>query len=172
MPLTLMLLRHAKAKRDSADGKDHSRTLSRRGRAASDAMAKALRAEKLAPDRALVSSALRTRETWDRIAEAHGWADRERRDDRLYLAEAGRILRILRAEPDGEKTLMVVGHNPGLADLAGALAGSGDPEALAALRGRFPTGALAVIEFDAAHWRDIARDNGRLVRYLEPRELD
>jgi phosphohistidine phosphatase len=171
MTLTLLLLRHSKAKRDSPDGEDASRALSGRGRDAADLIAGALGKVRLAPDLALVSSARRTSETWGRIAAAHGWAGRERLDDRLYLAGAARILRLVRAVKGRAKTVMVVGHNPGLADLGAMLAGAGDRTALADLRAGFPTGALAVITFDAPRWRDVARGKGRLVRFVKPREI-
>ncbi len=172
MALTLILLRHAKARSDSPDGEDVTRALNGRGRDAADRMATLLRKARLAPDRALVSSARRTSETWGRIAALRGWAGRERLDDRLYLADAARILRLIRAEKDGPKRLMVVGHNPGLADLAVALAGSGRRALLDDIAAKFPTGALCVIKFDAARWRDIGRGKGRLVRFVKPKDLD
>ncbi len=172
MTLTLLLLRHAKAKADSPDGQDASRALNGRGREAADRIAGALRRARLAPDLALVSSARRTSETWGRIAALRGWAGRERLDDRLYLADPSHILQLIRAVKGKSKTVMVVGHNPGLGDLAAALAGGGNRRAIADLRGKFPTGALAVLTFDAARWRDLARGKGKLVRYVKPRELD
>ncbi len=172
MALTLLLLRHAKAKRGSRDGEDSSRALSGRGRDAADRMAGTLKKARLAPDRALVSPSRRTSETWGRIAALRGWAGRERLDDRLYLADAARILRLVRAEKGAPKTLMIVGHNPGLGDLAVALAGTGRRALRADLEAKFPTGALAVIRFDADRWRDVARGKGKLVRYLKPKDLD
>lgn len=87
----------------------------------------------------------------------------------LYLAPARQALAIVRALPDARSSVLLIGHNPGLQNLAGALAGpASDPVALRRLRLGFPTAGLAVFAFDMAHWCDIGRGKGRLSLFLPP----
>ncbi len=78
---------------------------------------------------------------------------------------------VLRQTPDRVSTLLAVGHNPGFAELAIALAGAGEAEALAQLRSKFPTAALAVLDFDADHWALTERGAARLDRFVTPAVL-
>ena len=79
---------------------------------------------------------------------------------------------MIRAAPDTADTVIVVGHNPGLGDLAAGLAGAGPRAVRARLALEFPTAAYAVIAFDAAHWAAIAPGQGRLERFVRPRDID
>ncbi len=79
---------------------------------------------------------------------------------------------MIRQAPDAAATLIVVGHNPGLGDLAAALAGSGPRAARDRLALEFPTAACAVIDFDGDHWAEIAPGRGRLDRFVRPRDID
>lgn len=147
----LILLRHGKAERDSASGEDFDRKLTDRGVREAGAMAANLADLGLTPDIALVSSAARTRETW--AAASAAFPDCAVRFERsLYLAEE-RVIREL-AESAGEtsRTVMVVGHNPGLQELAIRLLaeGSAPSTLIARAHAAFPTAAAAVFLFDAA----------------------
>lgn len=147
----LILMRHGKAEPHAASGGDFERALAPRGQADATLMGEVLAKAGLAPDLALVSSARRTRETWAAAGAAFPAARCEERRD-LYHAEAQDILAAIRDEdPDGG-TVMVVGHNPGLHDLALrlALGGPSAPALLAQLRGKFPTSTVAVFAIDAA----------------------
>jgi phosphohistidine phosphatase len=164
----LILLRHAKAApKDAAE--DFERVLAPKGRAEMVPIARRLQADDLQPDIALVSSSARTRETWN-LAE--GSADvAVAFDKRIYEAPAERLLAVLR-EADGvvadgpAERVVLVGHNPGISELAHVLAGSG--EGLDRLLRGMPTAALAVIDFDVEAWREIAPGQGRLVDFVTP----
>ncbi len=166
----LILLRHAKSDRP-AGVPDHDRPLNDRGRRVAPAVGAHLAQEGLRPDLALVSTAERTRETWGAMTAALG--DPETRWQReIYEAPASRILRVIRDAPDSAATVIVVGHNPGLGDLASDLAGEGPRAARNRLGLEFPTAAYVVIDFDTDHWADIAPGQGRLDRFVRPRDID
>lgn len=155
-------MRHAEAEPASGGG-DHARRLSQPGRA--EAAAAGRRMVALArPDFALLSDSVRTRETFDRAlpegAPLHG-ATR-----RLYDAAADAILGEVRAIPDEVETLLVIGHNPGVADLARRLARDGDGRDLARLAARFPASRFAVIALDGDTWGAVGAP-GRLDRLID-----
>lgn len=164
----LLLLRHAKSSWSDATVGDHDRPLNERGRQAAAAMGDALRAEALVPDLVLCSSARRTCETAARLALPEATAIEIEHD--LYLADPHTLLERVRRVGDGVQTLMVVGHNPTIHDVALELAGDGDPAALAAIAQKFPTGALAVLRVDTG-WRGLQPDGAFLERFLTPRGL-
>ena len=145
----LILMRHGKAEQHAASGGDFERALAPRGQNDAALMGKVLAKAGLSPDLALVSSARRTRETWDAVAPAFAKARAETLRD-LYHAEAQDVLAAIRDEAPDRGTVMVVGHNPGLHELAlrMALGGPLDPAKLAQLRGKFPTSTAAVFSID------------------------
>ncbi len=169
--LDLLLLRHAKSAWDDPALGDRERPLNRRGRRAADLIGDYLRQNSLQPDRALLSPAARTRETWKRLRKRWSQPLPEAEElDGLYLAPPSSILAAIRQAPADSARLLLVGHNPGLERLARRLAGDGsDPVALAALQAKFPTAGLAWLQFDAADWSDIGE--GRLLRFVTPRDL-
>jgi phosphohistidine phosphatase len=165
----LLLLRHAKSSRDDPGREDFDRPLAKRGRAAAPEIGRFLRQAGLAPDLVLCSAARRTRETAElTLAEL----DRKipvRFEDGLYLAPPEQMLRFVRAAAAEVGTLLIVGHNPGTAQLAQMLAADGDKAALRRLREKYPTGGLAVLEADVAGWQ--AFDRARLTRFVVPADL-
>ncbi len=169
----LLLLRHAKSARDDVGLSDHARPLDGAGLKAASAMRRAMRELGLAPDMVLVSPAKRTMETLEALEP---WDETPLVEpmDALYLAESPQILSLLRAVPETVRSVMVVGHNPGLHDLALTLAGahamSSNRHVTRSLADGFPAGALA--EFTVASpWHDLAAGGGRLVRFLAPKDL-
>jgi phosphohistidine phosphatase len=169
----LLLLRHAKSSWDDTAQSDHARTLNASGQAAACAMGGALRALGLGPDLVLVSSARRTRQTLDAL-EPWDEAPLIEQMDALYLASAPQILSILHRVPDTVRAVLVIGHNPGLHDLALTLAGahamSANTLPASRLAAGYPAGALA--EFTvAARWAELGEGSGRLVRFLSPKDL-
>jgi phosphohistidine phosphatase len=148
----LYLLRHAKSSWDDETLADHDRPLSARGRRAADAIGRYLREHGIEPELVLCSSSARTRETLARI----GLSGELERD--LYGASASELLARLRALPPSLESVLLIGHNPGMHDLALAL--TGEP------RDKYPTGALAVIELD-----DWTARSGRMIDLIRPREL-
>ena len=117
----------------------------------------------------LCSSAVRTRETLDAILPVLGGPEVEI-EDGLYGAWADALLSRLHAVPDSVESVLLIGHNPGIGDLALALAGGGDEEALHRLCEGVPTGALATLEF-AGGWPELRDGGASLVDYVVPREL-
>lgn len=125
----------------------------------------------LLPDLVLVSPSRRTLDTWDLVAPMLPERPPTRIEPRIYEAPAARLLEVVR-EIEGEVAMaMLVGHNPGLEELVGLLAGEGEREAVARLAGRYPTGGLAYLTFGLKHWRDIGRGKGRLERFDTPASL-
>lgn len=147
----LILLRHGKAEPDSDSGDDFDRRLSPRGVRETARMAAHLADMGFRPDVALVSPAARTRGTWDSICEAFPAAE-ARFEDHLYHADSRAIRAAVEAAGETCGTVMVVGHNPGLQELAVTLLreGSAPGGLIARAQGSFPTAAAAVFLFDAA----------------------
>ena len=169
----LLLLRHAKSSWDDPRLSDHARPLNARGRRGAQAMASAMRDLGLAPDIVLVSSARRTLQTLEALAPLDGPPLIEPMDD-LYLAPWQRLLDVLRQVPDTARSVLLIGHNPGLHELAlalvgaGGMAGAGDDGRR--LAEAYPTAALA--EFAVASpWRGLSAGGGRLLRFLVPADL-
>jgi phosphohistidine phosphatase len=166
---TLTLLRHAKSGWDAPAARDFDRPLNARGRKAARAMGREMRRLGLGFDRILASPAVRVTETLTEVAQGYGGAVDTRFDESIYLAPVDTLLALVRAADDADARLLLVGHNPGMEQLALLLSEAG------ALRGeiatKYPTGALAEIGFDLAHWREVAPGEGRLTRFIRPREL-
>lgn len=166
----LMLLRHAKS--DWSDRvTDFERPLAKRGEKAAPMMGAYMAAEHLVPDCAMVSPARRARDTWALVAPAFRETVKQVTEPRLYEAEPEDILAAVRGTKTAVKTLMVVGHNPGFEDLAVELIGHGDRYAFARLKQKFPTAALAVIDFAVNDWGQVKPHDGRLDRFVTPRML-
>jgi phosphohistidine phosphatase len=169
----LLLLRHAKSSWDEATLSDHARPLNARGRQAAFAMAEHMRELGLSPDIVLVSSARRTLQTLEALQPLESTPIIEVMDD-LYLAPWQRLMETLRGMPETARSILLIGHNPGLHELGLALMGPagatlGSPHARRLTEG-YPTGALA--EFTVAgHWGQLQDGGGRLVRFLAPRDL-
>ena len=124
--------------------------------------------EDLVPDLALVSTALRTRETWHLLATALDDEVRAEHRDSLYLAAPATLLEEIRDVEEGVDRLMLVGHNPGMAELARGLAGEGGGGDMARLRASFPTGGLAVLTFGEERWISVGSRQGTLEQFVRP----
>ena len=169
---TLLLLRHAKSSWDDLSLADFDRPLAARGQKAAPVMADYLRKKDLRPDLVLLSPAARARETWALVAHTLGGQIEVKELRGLYLGAPSRLLDAVRRAPDRADRVMLIGHNPGMEHLAMVLAGPASKrKAMAKLHDKFPTAALAEIEFDAGSWKDLARESGRLKRLVWPREL-
>jgi len=166
----LLLLRHAKTERDSATGRDRDRALDARGRDDAAEIGAWLAGQPPAPERVLVSAAVRARETWDLLPAALRAIPVEHRDD-LYGAETGDLLDIIRTVDGDPATLLVVAHNPGLHELALALVNGGDKAAWQELNRNLPTGSLVTIDLPADDWLDISLRSGRLAGLMTPKLL-
>jgi phosphohistidine phosphatase len=166
---TLFLLRHAKSDWGDPAFGDFERPLNARGRKAALAVGRELRRLGLAAERILASPAARVVETLEGVADGYGARMAVDYDRRLYLAPAETLLDFVRAADDADDRLLIVGHNPGMEQLALRLARGGTlRDQLAA---KYPTGALAQISLPAAHWREVEPGSGTLDRFLRPRDL-
>jgi phosphohistidine phosphatase len=169
--MRLMLLRHAKSEKAEPGERDHERTLNARGRSETPKIGAYMARHGLIPDRAIVSTARRTRETWELLAGAFRTPPPVVFDDRLYDAAPKTIIAVVKEAERPERTLLVIGHNPGLHDTARLLIASGDVEARERLNEGMPTAALAVIDFAHDNWRKLHAHGGRLERFVSPRSL-
>lgn len=168
---TLHLLRHAKSSWDDLRIRDHDRPLSERGERAASAMAAYLRQIGLAPGLVLCSSARRTVDTLAAVRAGLPEPLNVETSRSLYEVGGEALLERLRRVPDDTEELLLVGHNPGLEDLAAALAGPGsDQGARRALSRKFSAGALASLEFDGA-WSALSPAGARLTRFITPKDL-
>jgi phosphohistidine phosphatase len=169
----LLLLRHAKSEAAEPGQKDFARALAGRGRAAASLIGNYLARHGLRPDHALVSPARRTRETADLVLAAFGAsAPAMRLEPRIYEASPKALLEVLHEAPDDAHTLLLVGHNPGMQQLADSLIAAGDVNARQSLVEKFPTAALAVIDLAVDAWSEAALNSGRLDRFITPKSLD
>lgn len=166
----LWLLRHAKSSWDHPDLPDRLRPLAPRGIRAAKAMARHLRASAVAPDLVLCSPARRAVETWERVAPGVPADTTVEIDEAIYQAEGDELLARLREVPSAIGSVLLVGHNPALQDLAVDLVGSGDPGLRERLVTKFPTGALATLEVPGG-WHDLTWGAASLVAFVVPREL-
>ncbi|MFJ5675829.1 SixA phosphatase family protein [Streptomyces sp. NPDC093097] len=196
-PRRLIVLRHAKSAWPE-DVPDHERPLAGRGRRDALAAGRWLRQEHCAPDLVICSTAQRTRETWDKVAAelgasasavAGGTADAPRAarasgpaaarpaapaapevvfEPRVYQAGAEALLQVVRAVPERWRTVLLIGHQPGVQDLVLSLAGAGDDEALARAGEKFPTSAVAVLALPGG-WAGLAPGCARLTAFAVPR---
>ena len=147
----LILMRHAEAEGPAGSGRDRDRALSARGRADAAAMGRTLAGRGMRPDLALVSPAVRTRQTWDLLHDAFGDVQ-VREDEPLYNGGSDILRRYVEATEDEAGCLMVVAHNPGVHLLAVEylVESAASPAVLDRMSGGFPPGAAAIFTVDVA----------------------
>ena len=170
MPLKqLLILRHAKSSWDDSELADFDRPLAPRGLKTAPLMGRELARRGWLPDLALVSPALRTRDTWRLVAQELPKSVLAQFAEELYEAAAGAIL--ARVRQARAKSLLVIGHNPGLQQFALRLAGAGSDEAVfKKIEAKFPTAALARFTLDE-DWADLAFGSAKLTHCLRPKDL-
>ena len=167
----LMLLRHAKS--DWPDGvDDHERPLAKRGRKACPLMGRYMADEALVPDLAVVSTARRARETWRLVRPAFDRDIVQHDEPRVYEASASAIRDVIGETEPEVRALLLVGHNPGLHDLALQLIGTASRSDLSGLRLKFPTAGLAVIDFRIGQWSEASDGLGCLERFEAPNSVE
>jgi phosphohistidine phosphatase len=170
----LMLLRHAKTEAEAPSGKDHDRRLDDRGRSDAAELGAWLARYRHQPDLVLVSTAVRARQTWDIVHAALKAAPQPTVADvpELYGASPQQLLRIIRAaDTEDPRDLLLIGHNPGMHELALALIGSGDVAGRKALADNLPTSGVTVIEFPIKDWKAVTFRGGRLELFVSPKLL-
>ncbi|MGH6982362.1 MAG: SixA phosphatase family protein [Stellaceae bacterium] len=167
----LYLLRHAKAVPQGGIMRDTDRPLEERGRAGARAVAKYLQRQKIAPELILCSPALRTRETLNLVVEGVALAPQIEYENVLYLASAERLLERIRELPDAIERVMLVGHNPGLHELAQWLADGTTGPLADKLATNLATAGLVRFEVNI-EWSGLRRRTARLVALVTPKDLE
>lgn len=159
-------MRHAQAELAVAsDASDADRALTPRGRHDAAAVGRWLQHEEIEPDHALVSTAVRTWQTWEALANEAQWTLVPDLDRSLYTAGPESALESLQASPDDARTVLLIGHNPTVAALAWLLHdGSGDQGALHRLAQGHAPADLAVLAVDGP-WTDLGPGSARLVAF-------
>jgi phosphohistidine phosphatase len=162
----LILTRHAKSSWDDPLTPDHDRPLNERGKAAAADLGQWLASRGYVPDEVLCSDSLRTRKTFSGIAPALPGTPVLELKPALYHAGPDVMLAVLR-HAKGE-TVMMIGHNPGIAEFAGRIAARPpvNPEF-----GRYPTGATLVVDFLVENWADVGFGQGVTVDFVIPSEI-
>ena len=167
----LLLLRHAKTERAEAGGRDSDRKLTARGCADATATGAYMVRHGLVPDVVFTSPAARAEETTKRVAAEFARRPDVVREERIYNASADMLVRVI-GETRGARTVLLVGHNPGLHEAALRLIASGDTEMRQRLNEKLPTSGLVVIDFAFHDWSRLHANSGRLERFVSPRSIE
>jgi phosphohistidine phosphatase len=168
----LVLLRHAKSSWDDPFIEDFDRPLAKRGRKAAERLTVWLKQHRVRPDLILCSPSARTRETLALIGGAFGTKVDTAFEKALYLAEPHELLARIRAVGDAVQCVMVIGHNPGMQELALALLGPRARKDRAVLTEKFPTAAVARFTVPVARWADLQPGGATLLDFVKPVDLD
>jgi phosphohistidine phosphatase len=163
----LIVMRHGKSDWSAPGQRDFDRRLSARGRFAVPLVGAYLESQGLRPDRAIVSTACRTRETWQLVRGAFVQPPELQEEPRLYEASVETLLDVVRATPSQIGTLLLIGHNPGMAELVTTLAADAG---FGGVNEKFPTAALAVLDIGGA-WTVAAPGCATLERFITPQDL-
>jgi phosphohistidine phosphatase len=169
---TLLLLRHAKSSWSDPGLADRDRPLADRGRRAAELIGRYMQDHGIRPALVLCSPARRAQDTLAIVWPLLGADVEVRVENGIYSADADDVLGRLQSVPSSIASVMVVGHNPTLHDLAIALAADGDHDALSQLRVKFPTGALAALDLGGAEWAELGPGDAYLSSLVLPRQLE
>ena len=168
---TLLLLRHAKAVPAEAGGEDRERPLAPRGHEDARAAGKHIADRGYKPDVILCSPSKRTAETLEHLLPFLGAVQSMRYEEALYLADKAQLLAHVHKLEAKADCALLIGHNPGMEELALTLA---EPEGneFKRMTEKFPTAALCVLEFKTVTWRDVRPGEGHLREFARPKDLD
>jgi phosphohistidine phosphatase len=169
--LTLSLFRHAKSSWANPLLDDFDRPLAPRGEKSAPRTGTFIAEGGLIPDLVLCSGSVRTRETLDLAMEQWREEPQVIYDDALYHATVPCLFAKMNDAPDEKRHVMMVGHNPGLHAFALQVIGSGDRADLRGVAHGYPSGALAVIAIEKAHWRQVKPGDGHLTLFITPADL-
>jgi phosphohistidine phosphatase len=168
----LTILRHAKSSWDDANIDDFNRPLNGRGWKAARRMGRELKHRGMHFDLVLASPAARVRETIDGVEEKYDFHAPIQFEPRMYGASTAVLLSLVHALSEKVHAPLLVGHNPGLERLLVELTGKDEDGLRQRVLGKYPTGALAVMELSAGRWKDVAPSSGKIVELILPKELD
>lgn len=161
----LYIVRHAKSSWKQPGLSDFERPLNPRGRKAAPEMGKRLKKRRVMPDRVFTSPAVRAAATARAVCEKLGYReDRIAEDERIYDADVGTLLDVVRATADDAASLMIFGHNPGSTELAELLTG----EAI----GNLPTCAVYAVDVGVDAWAEVGPGAGTCAFYDYPKKGD
>jgi phosphohistidine phosphatase len=169
---TLAILRHAKSSWDDPHLDDFNRPLNERGWKAARRIGRELKERGLKFDLVLSSTAARTRETIDGVQEKYDFGVPIEFEPKLYLASETTLLEFVQGMDEKVRTPLIVGHNPGLELLVSDLTRDDKKGLRRRVLGKFPTGALAVLELPVDHWSKVEPGTGEIVKLILPKELD
>jgi phosphohistidine phosphatase len=168
----LILFRHAKAEPSEPGMVDRDRMLADRGRKDAAKIGAYMAGHGFIPDKVVISPATRTQETWKYAAAAFRPSPAAMTAEAIYDATPHALLGVIKAAPAAAHTLLIVGHNPGLHEVALMLIASGDIEARERLREKLPTAGLIIIDFAFDDWGKLHPQSGRLERFVSPKSLE
>src|SRR5215510_12834511 len=160
--LTLYLLRHAKSSWDDESKQDFERPLTSRGRKACAVVGELIEEKGIDFDLVLVSTALRTRQTIELVKERAKFRGEVRYDERIYEATVAQLLEVISQVDNDRKTVLLVGHNPGMEGLLNLLTGG---------EVRVTTANLAKIKIKATKWSASLANKGTLDWIIRPKEI-
>jgi phosphohistidine phosphatase len=158
---TVLLFRHAKSDWKAEAELDRDRPLNKRGKRDAKRMGRYLSSVGALPDRVVTSPAVRAVKTVELAAAAGGWGCEIAVDESLYETDPQRVLSLIQEQPDAGDRLLLVGHEPTFSETGSLLIGGGSL--------RFPTAAIACIEFEAERWADVKAAGGTLTWFLTPK---
>jgi phosphohistidine phosphatase len=167
----LLLFRHAKAESSETGREDRTRGLIERGRRDAVRIGAYMETHSLMPNRVIVSPAKRAQETWKHAADRLKPSQDATTVEKLYNAPAQTLFDLIKNTPATARTVLVVGHNPGLHEVALMLVASGDIDARERLCEKLPTSGLVVIDFAFDDWSQLHPRSGRLERFVSPKSL-
>lgn len=172
----VMLLRHAKSSWDHMDLDDIDRPLALRGRLSAPLLGRYIYRRKLEPDLVLCSPAMRARQTWELISAEWDQTNAAKRPQlemrsSFYLARPAMLMSALQRIDDEVASVMIIGHNPGMEQLALQMVGAEKSNAFKKMEKKFPTAALAVIGFAVESWSALAFGSGKLFCFVRPKDL-
>ena len=169
---SLMLLRHAKSSWADTGQADLDRPLNERGKRSAVAMGRYMASNGLVPQLVLCSPARRARETWGFVAgELKAFPAVLVAAEIYDFGDGKALMECLRHKAGAAQSVLLVGHNPSIGELAQKLIGMGSGKLRERLEERYPTAALAVISFDLANWGSLATGSGTLLRFVRPRDI-
>lgn len=169
---TLTLLRHAKSTWDDPIARDFDRPLNKRGRKAARTIGREMRAQRLEFDQVVASPAVRVIETLVDVVDGYGARLDPDYDKRVYLASAQTLLDVVHEAAAEVERLLIVGHNPGLENLALLLTHDGGEALRSELALKYPTASLVEISLPVERWVDVSEGMGTITRFVRPRDLD
>jgi phosphohistidine phosphatase len=169
---TLYILRHAKAEAGASYQDDHQRPLNERGHEAAGVMGKYLLKSGIRPELVMCSTAERAMQTFAHVQEAYNKHPLAvEYTEQLYLASANEMLKLIAETAEKVTHLMLVGHNPGLHQLALKLAKSGDETVMDSLTLKYPTCTFAAFDLGEINWREAGRCDSRMTAFVTPHTL-